>query len=166
MKIILLIFTVLLPCKTNTQSTQDSSLYSNIKYVNGKYEREIECVFQGIGKNPIDGDTQGIASAIKKEIKEIPKSSVSLVYKEKEYYISIKNKCHTRGIPYGEKIKIRIIYFEKLRQPYDFTYPFAIITKIEVTGKAPQAKPVINPITLPQNSTELRINPLSPSNND
>ena len=66
MKIILLIFTVLLPCKTNAQSTQDSSLYSNIKYVNGKYEREIECVFQGIGKNPIDGDTQGIASAIKK----------------------------------------------------------------------------------------------------
>ena len=131
MKIILLIFTVLLPCKTNAQSTQDSSLYSNIKYVNGRYEREIECVFQGIGKNPIDGDTQGMASAIKKEIKEIPKSSVSLVYKEKEYYISIKNKCDTRGIPYGEKIKIRIIYFEKLRQPYDFTYPFAIITKIE-----------------------------------
>ena len=85
----------------------------------------------------------------KKEIKEIPKSSVSLVYKEKEYYISIKNKCDTRGIPYGEKIKIRIIYFEKLRQPYDFTYPFAIITKIEschmknrsVTNRLRQRRP-------------------------
>ena len=83
MKIILLIFTVLLPCKTNAQSAQDSSLYSNIKYVNGKYEREIECVFQGIGKNPIDGDTQGIASAIKKRLKRFLKVPFRLFIRKK-----------------------------------------------------------------------------------
>lgn len=130
-KTILLTFVILLSCKMDAQCIPDSSLYSHITYIDGKYEREIECIFQGIGKNPLDEDTQGIASAIKKEIKEIPKSSVSFVYKGENYYISIKNECDTRRISYGERIRMRIVFFEGIKQPYSFIHPFAIITKIE-----------------------------------
>lgn len=131
-KTILLTFVILLSCNMDAQCIPDSSLYSHITYIDGKYEREIECIFQGIGRNPLDGDTLGIASAIKKEIKEIPKSSVSFVYKGENYYISIKNECDTRRISYGERIRMRIVFFEGIKQPYSFIHPFAIITKIEL----------------------------------
>lgn len=131
-KISLLIFVILLSCKMDAQCLPDSCLYSHITYIDGKCEREIECIFQGIGRNPLDGDTLGIASAIKKEIKEIPKSSVSFVYKGQNYYISIKNECDTRRISYGERIRMRILFFEGIKQPYSFIHPFAIITKVEL----------------------------------
>ena len=131
-KTILLTFVILLFCKMDAQCIPDSSLYSHITYIDGKCEREIECIFQGIGRNPLDGDTLGIASAIKKEIKEIPKSSVSFVYKGQNYYISIKNECDTRRISYGERIRMRILFFEGIKQPYSFIHPFAIITKVEL----------------------------------
>nr|WP_311520809.1 hypothetical protein [uncultured Porphyromonas sp.] len=71
-KISLLIFVILLSCKMDAQCLPDSSLYSHITYIDGKCEREIEGVFQGIGRNPLDGDTLGIASAIKKRDKRDP----------------------------------------------------------------------------------------------
>lgn len=71
-KTILLVFVILLSCKMDAQCMPDSSLYSHITYIDGKCEREIECIFQGIGRNPLDGDTLGIASAIKKRDKRDP----------------------------------------------------------------------------------------------
>ncbi|MDD7558415.1 MAG: hypothetical protein PUJ69_07085 [Porphyromonas somerae] len=68
----------------------------------------------------------------KKEIKEIPKSSVSFVYEGQNYYISIKNECDTRRITYGERIRMRILFFEGIKQPYSFIHPFAVITKVEL----------------------------------
>ena len=142
-KTILLIFVISFSCKTDAQSLPDSSLYSHITYIDGKCEREIECIFQGIGRNPLDGDTLGIASAIKEEIKEIPKSSVSFVYKGENYYISIKNDCDTRKISYGERVRMRILFFERIKQPYSYIHPFAIIIKVELCHPRKRIKTVV-----------------------
>lgn len=110
----------------------DQSLYDNLTFENGVCYKQFNVVFDGFGKNPLNGSfSEGLSQVLSKE-NDIPTSSISFIYDNQEYYISLSNDCDWSGEDYrrGDMITVQIAFFENVKQPYDNIYPFAIVMQI------------------------------------
>ncbi len=95
-------------------------LYDSLLYKNGICKKTIDVTYLSSGKNPISpgNDKNDEIRKIVQRISYIPKSSVHFSYKGKGYYISISNECDMTKYSEGDKIKIDIVFFEDIKQPY------------------------------------------------
>ncbi len=72
----------------NAQCVMDF-LYDSLSYTNDICKKTLIVKYLSCGKNPINGDTNNETHKIKEQIKYIPNSSVSFLYKGEKYNISI-----------------------------------------------------------------------------
>lgn len=86
------------------------SLYDSPSYTNGICKKTLIVKYLSYGKNQINGNTNNETHKIKKQIKYIPHSSVSFLYKEKKYYISLSNECDMSPYSKGDTIMIDIMF--------------------------------------------------------
>ena len=105
-------------------------LYDSLLYMNGICNKTIVVTYFSVGKNQISTDSDDEIHKIKEKIGYIPHSSVHFSYKEKEYYISISDECDIFKYSEGDKIKIDIVFFEDIKQPYKYEKPFSFITSV------------------------------------
>ena len=113
----------------NAQCVMDC-LYDSLSYTNDICKKTLIVKYLSYGKNPINGDTNNETHKIKEQIKYIPHSSVSFLYKGEKYNISISNECDMSQYSEGDKIKIDIIFYKDIKQPYKYIYPFSFITSV------------------------------------
>ena len=50
-------------------------------------------------------------------------------YNNKPYYINLSNDFPLRDYEEGERIVLQIVFYENVKQPYDYIYPYSIIIK-------------------------------------
>ena len=107
-------------------------LYDNLQFTNGVCQKTIDVTYLSVGKNPIShgNDKDDAIRKIKEQIKYLPHSSVHFSYKEKEYYISISDEYDLSSYSKGDKIRIDIVFFEDIKQPYKYEKPFSFITSV------------------------------------
>ena len=66
---------------------------------------------------------------------DVPQNTLLFIYNANFYNISISNDCDLSYLKNKERtpndeIKIRVKFFENVKQPYNTDYPFAIIESI------------------------------------
>ena len=107
-------------------------LYDSLLYKNGVYKKSIDVTYLSFGKNPISSgnDKDDEIRKIMQRVSDIPNSSVHFSYKGQGYYISISNECDMTKYSEGDKIKIDIVFFEDIKQPYKYDKPFSLITSV------------------------------------
>ena len=122
-------------------------LYDSLRYTNGVCKKTIDVTYLSFGKNPISqgNDKDDEIRKIKQRISYIPNSSVHFSYKEKEYYISIGNECDMTQYSEGDKIKIDIVFFEDIKQPYKYEKPFSLITSVTGSPSAQGDTSILHP---------------------
>ena len=122
-------------------------LYDSLRYTNGVCKKTIDVTYLSYGKNPISpgNDKDDEIRKIKQRISYIPNSSVHFSYKEKEYYISISNECDMTKYSEGDKIKIDIVFFEDIKQPYKYEIPFSLITSVTDSPSAQDDSSILHP---------------------
>ena len=123
-------------------------LYDNLQYTNGVCKKTINVTYLSFGKNPISpsNDKDDEIRKIKQRISYVPNSSVHFSYKEKEYYISIGNECDMTKYSEGDNIKIDIVFFEDIKQPYEYEKPFSFITSVTDPLSAQDGSSILHPI--------------------
>ena len=132
MKKTIIIFMLLIFSNCIKAQCETDCLYDSLQYTNGICEKTIVVTYLSVGKNPISpgNDEEDNMRKIKEQIKYIPHSSVYFSYNEKRYYISISNECDMSQYSEGDKIKIDIIFYKDIKQPYKYIYPFSFITSV------------------------------------
>ena len=122
-------------------------LYDSLRYTNGVCKKTIDVTYLSFGKNPISqgNDKDDEIRKIKQRISYIPNSSVHFSHKEKEYYISIGNECDMTKYSEGDKIKIDIVFFEDIKQPYKYEKPFSLITSVTGSPSAQGDTSILHP---------------------
>ena len=109
----------------------NSSIYDNLSYDKGVCSKDLEVTFLSLGKNPLNGQFSDGLSLVFKSPNDIPTSSMSFLYNSKEYYISIDNKCNLKKINEGDKIVIHILFYEFVKEPYEYEQPYSLIVAID-----------------------------------
>lgn len=110
------------------------SLYNNLQFENGVCYKTLNVSFLSFGKNPLNGQFSKGLSQIFKKKNDIPTSSISFIYDGHEYYISLCNDCQRHisieDFSSGDIITLKIAFFQDVKQPYDYVFPFAMVTEI------------------------------------
>ena len=107
-------------------------LYDSLQFTNGVCQKTIDVTYLSYGKNQISpgNDKDDAIRKIEEQIKFLPHNSVHFLYKEKEYYISISDEYDLSRYSEGDKIRIDIVFFEDIKQPYKYEKPFSFITSV------------------------------------
>ncbi len=62
---------------------------------------------------------------------DIPTSSIAFIYDGQEYYISLCNDCQcSKDLSSGDVITLKIAFFQDVKQPYDYLFPFAMVIEM------------------------------------
>ena len=122
----------------NAQCVMDF-LYDSLSYTNDICKKTLIVKYLSYGKNPINGDTNNETHKIEEQIKYIPHSSVSFLYKGEKYNISISNECDISKYSKGDSIMIDILFFKNIKQPYKYKNPFSLVSS--VTEYKPSKEP-------------------------
>ena len=130
MKIKIIIYMLLIYSNSIKAQCCIDSLYDSLLFTNGICKKTITATYLSCGKNQISSETNDNIRKIRKQIKYIPQSSVSFLYKDRKYYISVSNECDMSKYSKGDKIKIEIIFFKDIKQPYKYKNPFSFISSI------------------------------------
>ena len=114
--------------------TKRNGLYYDLKFEDGICVRDFVVEFGHIEGNILQGNMEENMNLIM-EKSEVPQNTLNFLYHANFYHISISNDCdlsymkNKERTP-NEEIKIRVKFFEKVKQPYNTDYPFAIIESI------------------------------------
>ena len=117
------------------QSSKDkSNLYYDLKYEDGICIKEFVVNAASVSENILHGDMTENMNLIMTE-SEVPQKALSFIYQYNIYNISISNDCDLSCLKIKDQTasdyyKIRIKFFENVKQPYQYKYPFAIIESI------------------------------------
>ena len=123
----ILVFMFVVTALCHAQNNMNG-LYDNLSYTDGVCYKEIEVTYQSIGRSPLNGQFgRGMSEIMKK--KDIPQSSMYFIYNNKPYYINLSNDFPLRDYEEGERIVLQIVFYENVKQPYDYIYPYSIIIK-------------------------------------
>ena len=111
-----------------------NSLYYDLKFEDGICIKEFVVNAAYVSENILQGNMTENMNLIMTE-SEVPQNNLSFTYQYNHYNISISNDCDLSYLKNkertpNEKIKIRVKFFEKVKQPYNTDYPFAIIESI------------------------------------
>ena len=109
---------------------EKGSLYDNLFFTNGICEKDFIVEFLSFGKNPLINVQNEVKNEFEGKIKRLPNSSVAFLYNGTRYYISVDNKCDLSKISKGDSIRVKIVFFEDIRQPHKYENNFALIKKI------------------------------------
>ena len=114
--------------------TKRNGLYYDLKFEDGICVRDFVVEFGHIEGNILQGNMEENMNLIM-EKNEVPQKTLNFLYHANIYNISISNDCdlsymkNKERTP-NEKLKIRVKFFENVKQPYNTDYPFAIIESI------------------------------------
>ena len=110
-----------------------NNLYYDLKFEDGICVREFVVNTATVSENILQGNMTENMNLIMTE-SELPQKSFSFYYQYNLYNISISNDCDLSCLKDKDKssdnYKIRVKFFENVKQPYQYKYPFAIIESI------------------------------------
>ena len=114
--------------------TKRNGLYYDLKFEDGVCVREFVVDFGHVEESILQGHMEANMNLIM-EKDDVPKNTLTFIYNANFYNISISNDCDLSYLKNKEKtpndeIKIRVKFFENVKQPYNTDYPFAIIESI------------------------------------
>ena len=114
--------------------TKKNCLYHNLKYENGICIKEFVVNAASVSENILQGNMTENMNLIMTE-SEVPQKVLSFTYQYNRYRISISNDCDLSCLKdidrnSSDNFKIRVKFFENVKQPYQYKYPFAIIESI------------------------------------
>jgi len=115
-------------------SKDKSNLYYDLKFEDGICIKEFVVNAASVSENILQGNMTEDMNLIMTE-SEVPKKALSFIYQYNIYNISISNDCDLSCLKAKDRIssdnyKIRVKFFENVKQPYQYKYPFAIIESI------------------------------------
>ena len=119
------------------QSSKDkSNLYYDLKFEDGVCIKEFVVNAASVSENILQGNMAKNMNLIMTE-SEVPQKNLSFIYQYNIYNISISNDCDLSCLKIKDQTasdyyKIRIKFFENVKQPYQYKYPFAIIESISI----------------------------------
>ena len=114
--------------------TKRNGLYYDLKFEDGVCVKDFVVDFGHVDENILHGNMEENMNLIM-EKSEVPQNTLNFLYHANFYHISISNDCdlsymkNKERTP-NEEIKIRVKFFENVKQPYNTDYPFAIIESI------------------------------------
>jgi hypothetical protein len=114
--------------------TKRNGLYYNLRFEDGVCVKDFVVDFGYVEESILQGNMEANMNLIM-EKNDVPKNTLTFIYNANFYNISISNDCDLSYLKNkertpNEKIKIRVKFFEKVKQPYNTDYPFAIIESI------------------------------------
>jgi hypothetical protein len=114
--------------------TKRNGLYYDLKFEDGVCVRDFVVDFGHIVGNILQGNMEENMNLIM-EKNEVPQKTLNFLYHANFYNISISNDCDLSYLKNkertpNEKLKIRVKFYENVKQPYNTDYPFAIIESI------------------------------------
>ena len=114
--------------------TKRNGLYYNLRFEDGVCVKDFVVDFGHVEESILQGNMEENMNLIM-EKDDVPKNTLTFIYNANFYNISISNDCDMSYLKNkertpNEKIKIRVKFFEKVKQPYNTDYPFAIIESI------------------------------------
>ncbi len=119
--------------------TEKDGLYYDLQFVDGICVKEFVVHPLSVENSILRGEiTEDMEQIMKKE--DVPKQVLLFYYHMYHYYISISNDCDLTYIKNAEQspsqeVKIRVKFYEKVKQPYHYELPFAVIETIEAVTK-------------------------------
>ena len=114
--------------------TKRNGLYYNLRFEDGVCVKDFVVDFGYVEESILQGNMEPNMNLIM-EKDDVPKNTLTFIYNANFYNISISNDCdlsymkNKERTP-NEEIKIRVKFFENVKQPYNTDYPFAIIESI------------------------------------
>lgn len=114
--------------------TKRNGLYYNLRFEDGVCVKDFVVDFGHVEESILQGNMEENMNLIM-EKDDVPKNTLTFIYNANFYNISISNDCdlsymkNKERTP-NEEIKIRVKFFENVKQPYNTDYPFAIIESI------------------------------------
>ena len=114
--------------------TKRNGLYYNLRFEDGVCVKDFVVDFGHVEESILQGNMEANMNLIM-EKDDVPKNTLTFIYNANFYNISISNDCdlsymkNKERTP-NEEIKIRVKFFENVKQPYNTDYPFAIIESI------------------------------------
>ena len=114
--------------------TKRNGLYYDLKFEDGVCVREFVVDFGHVEESILQGHMEANMNLIM-EKDDVPQNTLLFIYNANFYNISISNDCDLSYLKNKERtpndeIKIRVKFFENVKQPYNTDYPFAIIESI------------------------------------
>ena len=114
--------------------TKRNGLYYDLKFEDGVCGRDFVVDFGHIVGNILQGNMEENMNLIM-EKNEVLQKTLNFLYHANFYNISISNDCDLSYLKNkertpNEKLKIRVKFYENVKQPYNTDYPFAIIESI------------------------------------
>ena len=114
-------------------SRNKSNLYYDLKFEDGICIKDFVVNAVSVSENILQGNITENMNLIMTE-SEVPQKNLSFIYKYNIYNISISNDCDLSclkdKVTSSDNYKIRVKFFENVKQPYRYKYPFAIIESI------------------------------------
>ena len=111
-----------------------NNLYYDLKFEDGICVREYKINSATVSENILHGNMTENMNLIMTE-NEVPQKALTFLYQYIFYNISISNDCdlsclNDKDRTASDNYKIRVKFFENVKQPYQYKYPFAIIESI------------------------------------
>ena len=111
-----------------------NSLYYDLKFEDGICIKEFVVNAAYVSENILQGNMTENMNLIMTE-SEVPQNNLSFTYQYNHYNISISNDCDlsclkNKDRAASDSYKIKVKFFENVKQPYQYKYPFAIIESI------------------------------------
>ena len=130
---IYILFLLLFCVQIHTIGAQflEQQLYDSLSYSDGVCVKTIKVSYLSLGRDPLNERNDSIALIIMNATQNTPYTSMSFLYKEQKYYISLHKECKIPNISKGEKIILQIQFYKDIKQPYKNKSPYAIISKIK-----------------------------------
>ena len=113
-----------------------NNLYYDLKFEDGVCVREFVINSATVSENILHGDMTENMNLIMTE-SEVPQKNLTFIYQYNIYNISISNDCDLgclkdKKTSSSDNYKIRVKFFENVKQPYQYRYPFAIVESISI----------------------------------
>ena len=114
--------------------TGKNELYQDLKFEEGICVKELEVENAALTESILHGNITENMSQIMKE-DEVPHHVLAFYYKYHLYFINIKNDCDVSCLQnkistMNDHYKIKIKFFENVKQPYKNIHPFALVESI------------------------------------
>ena len=112
-----------------------TNLYYDLKFEDGICIKEFVVNAASVSENILQGNMTENMNLIMTE-SEVPQKNLSFIYQYNIYNISISNDCDLSCLKDKDKssdnYKIRVKFFENVKQPYQYKFPFAIVESISI----------------------------------
>lgn len=117
-------------------SKDKSNLYYDLKFEDGICIKDFVVNAASVSENILQGNMTENMNLIMTE-SEVPQKNLSFIYQYNIYNISISNDCDLSCLKEKDRngsdnYKIRVKFFENVKQPYQYKYPFAIVESISI----------------------------------